>query len=59
MHFLGKPYNILGWIKLTYFRQFKHNVKYKDIDNGAQYFYVENPYKLVKIKKPPGLRPIN
>ena len=50
MHFLGKPYNILGLIKLTYFRQFKHNVKYKDIDNGAQDFYVENPYKLVKIK---------
>ena len=50
MNLLGLSYKILGWNKLTYSKQFKRNIKYKEIDNEAQDFYVENPHKLLEIK---------
>ena len=46
MYFLGKPYKILSIINLTCSGQLKQNIKYKSIDNEAQDFLCENPYKL-------------
>ena len=50
MYFLGKPYKILSIINLTCSRQLKQNIKYKNIDNEAQYFLCEKPLQIVKIK---------
>ena len=50
MYFLGKPYKILGIINLTCYRQFKQNIKYKNIDNEVQKFLHGKPPQTVEIK---------
>ena len=51
-YLLGIPCKILGIIISTNTRSFKQNIKYKEIDNKAQDFYVENPHTKYGDNKP-------
>ena len=43
MNFLEQLCKILGYNKLTYFRKFEHNIKYKEIDDETQIFTWKSP----------------